>query len=393
MGPAGDEHGEGHDDHVGDTDDAPAGAPPDPMDRIWLHPSELGPPRAGPAAARTGRPWAVALGAALASSVATVALLGTLGTFDDDPDAAPATSAPGAATTTEAGTTGLIGAAARAGPGIVAVTATGGGQPRRRGAGVCVRHGGEILTSTRVVAGAESVRVTTRDGETVAASVVGHDPVTDLTLLAVDRPVPAVPVASDALHAGQSVWVVGAAPGAGAEPWLSRGVVTARDALVAAPAGPTFAGFVETDAMPSAWAAGGALVDDDGTVAGIVIAPVDGAGATYALPMATVLRIASDLRDDGIAHHGALDAAWVDTPDGPAASAVPRASATSTAGLRAGDVVTAVAGRPVSTAAELAAVVRTLTPGATVLVKVVRAGEHLKLDLPVVAAASAAGGA
>lgn len=381
MGPAGDEHDEGHDDRLEGGGDAPSGVPPDPMDRVWVHPSELGPARtAAPPEPRTRR-WLLPLGAALLSSVATVVTLGLFGAFDDDPDAAPQARPVDVASSDDSSFTGFT---ERVGQGLVTVTATGGEAGGRRGAGLCVRHGGEILTSARVVVGADVVRVTTPDGDTVAATVVGHDPVTDLTLLAVDRPINAVPVSNGALRPGQPVWVVGAPPTAGAEPWVSRGVVTARDAVVAGTEGPTFAGFVETDAMPSGWAAGGALVDDGGAVAGLVIAPVDGSSASYAVPMVTVLRVASELRNHGSAAHGAFDVTWVDTSAGPAVDDVPAGSAAGDAGLRAGDVAAAVGGRAVASAAELTAVVRTLTPGATATVKILRAGESHKLDVPIV---------
>jgi len=381
MGPAGDEHHEGHDEPLEGGGAAAFGSPPHPMDRVWVHPSELGPAHTGaPSGPRTRR-WLLPLSAALCSSVATVTTLWLFGAFDDGPDVARPAPPVDVASPDDSSFGGIT---RRVGQGLVTVTAAGGEAGNRSGAGLCVRHGGQILTSTRVVIGADVVRVTAADGDTVTATVVGHDPVTDLTLLAVDRPISAVPVSPGALRPGQPVWVVGAPPTPGAEPWVSRGVVTARDVVVTDAEGPTFAGFVETDAMPSRWAAGGALVDAGGAVAGLVIAPVDGSGASYAVPMVTLLRVASELSNHGSATHGAFDVTWVDTPAGPTVADVPAGSAASRAGLRAGDVASAVAGRAVASAAELTAVVRTLTPGATATVEIVRTGEAHEFLVPVV---------
>ena len=102
-------------------------------------------------------------------------------------------------------------------PGLVLVTAKD-ANGTRQASGVCVRHSGEILTSTAVIGDATAVQVTTSAGDLVDATVLGRDDVTGLVLLNAERPFRAVPLSEVSGTPGDSVWIFGAVPPARDEP-------------------------------------------------------------------------------------------------------------------------------------------------------------------------------
>jgi putative serine protease PepD len=385
MGPA-DEHDEGHDadDPLEGHDDAhrepggdrPRGAPPDRLDRLWVHPSELHPvPRRTRARMRL-RTLVVPLASGLAGAVIAVLALGALGVLSDDKD--PGTEqAVEQVAAGDAAVAQLVDAVA---PGLVMVTVSD-VNGARRASGVALRHAGEILTSARVVGESPSAVITTEDGETLDATVVGRDPTTDLALLAVDTPLQAVPLAEETLRTGESVWIVGAHPPGETNPWISSGVVSSTDSLVAELSGPTTSGLLESDALATAWSSGGALIDRTGAVAGIVLAPVGERRSAYAVPITLAIAIANDLRANGYAAHGALGVEGTDSPAGPIVTDVPPDSTAAQAGVLPNDIVLAVDGRSVLNMAELIATVRSYQPGAVVELELLRGAEPLLVEM------------
>src|ERR1700736_2452242 len=161
---------------------APRGALPDPLDRLWRHPTELPPlaagfvpaPPAGGAPRRRSRAWMLPIVGGATGALVTVAALAVAGVLDR-----------GASTADQAGvlssgvrvTSTAPPSAITAGLSIVAIAARD-GKGARRGSGVCVRHAGRVLTSARVVGDATSVDVLTGDGQQHRARVVGRDRIT-----------------------------------------------------------------------------------------------------------------------------------------------------------------------------------------------------------------------
>ena len=193
----------------------------------------------------------------------------------------------------------------------------------RRGSGVCVRRPNEILTSDRLVGSSTAVEVTTSDGVVHRARILGRDSTTDLVLLTLDG---GVPIAAPAVHAprtGDTVWVVGAPSPGDPALWMSSGMVASTDSLVSLRTGPTTSGLLETAAVSSTTASGGALVDSAGNVTGIILSPVgngphDLRGAR-SRPRSSV---ADELRIHGHTTHGALGINGIDAPAGPTVTAV-----------------------------------------------------------------------
>jgi S1-C subfamily serine protease len=388
MGRAGDMHDDMHDDdehpdegepideHPDEEPDRPRGSPPDPLDRLWRHPTEL--PVATPVPARRSvSGWAIAIAAGAAGAVITVVALAAAGSFDDS--STPAAQTP-FGSNQGARRVAAAEIAADVGESVVSVVAHT-SQGVRRGSGVCVRHEGDILTSASLIGDATRVDVTTSEGTTASARITGRDTTTDLALLSIESGVSAADLADDDLFAGSSVWIVAAPAVGSSSPWMSGGMVATADALVARVAGPTTAGLVETDAVANDAAVGGALVDPSGAVAGIVLGPIDNSRTTFAVPIAMAVGVADDIRRNGAASHGSLGVEGVDGPGGPTVTQLRPDGAAADAGIRTGDVFTHVDNHRVMSMAEVMAIVRGYQPGDGVVVELLRGDQALEMEV------------
>jgi serine protease DegQ len=379
---------EGPDEELGEEPEderaGPANPLPDPLDRLWLHPTELSvlgagfapPPTHG--ARRRSPPWLTPLLAGAAGALLTVAVLAVTASFDRASTPADTASPAGDATTTRTPT--AIAALTRLSPSVVEVLAYD-AQGTRRGSGVCVHHGTQLLTSTRVVGTASSVQVVTADGRQHTARVVGRDPITDLVLLDVqdDADVPAAQLADHAPSAGSPVWLLGApAPGA-KSPWMSGGMASSNNALVVSDLGPKTGGLLETDAESSAAVMGGALVDASGSVAGIVLGHVNGSATTYAVSINVAVGVARQLDATGVAQHGTLGVRGVDTAFGPMIVEMPKDAPAARAGVHVRDLVESINGRAVESIGDVTALVRSLDPGRTVTMALRRGAKAVEV--------------
>jgi putative serine protease PepD len=377
MGQAGDSH---DDEPPDDEPDRPRGSPPDPLDRLWRHPTELPPVSPAVPPRRSPSTWLVAVVAGAAGAILTVVALAASGSFDDS---SSNVSGPPLANRPETRQAIAADIAQDVGESVVTVIAHS-SQGVRRGSGVCVRHEGDILTSARLIGDAKRVDIVTSEGRTQSAEVTGRDPTTDLALLSTESgesDVSAAQLGEEELGHGSSVWIV-AAPAIGSStPWMSGGMVATTDALVASPGGPMTDGLLETDAAANGGASGGALVDVGGSVVGIVLSPVENARTTYVVPIAMAIAVADGIRKNGVASHGSLGVEGVDAPSGPTLTSVHPTGAAALAGLRVNDVITRLEGRRVTSMAEVTAMVQRWRPGRTVMVEFMRGDEALRLEV------------
>jgi S1-C subfamily serine protease len=291
-------------------------------------------------------------------------------------------------------------AAAKAAPSVVTVYVQN-GSDSGSGSGVVLSDDGYVLTNNHVVTldSGESGDVQARaaDGTLYDAEVVGTDPSSDLAVIKLDGAsglTPADFADSDDVQVGDVAVAIGAP--LGLSNTVTDGIISATDRAVATGStqdDTTVIDALQTDAAINPGNSGGALVNGAGQVMGIntAIATVaHGApgsssqsgniGVGFAIPSNTATRIAQEIIETGSATRAFLgvsartEAGNDNSEIGTGAEivSVEPDSAAGAAGLREGDVVTAVGDRPVTTSTELTAAVRSWAPGDTVSLTVRR---------------------
>ncbi len=169
----------------------------------------------------------------------------------------------------------------------------------RLASGVVVGADGLVVTNYHVVRGAESISIVDSLGNTYAASMLGHDALTDFALLQVPGlNLPAITWGdSDQVVTGQLVWAIGNPYGL--DQSVSMGIVssTKRPTVLDSP----FQDFLQTDASINPGNSGGALVDSQGRLIGIntAIAGDSFQGISFALPSNTAEQVIRQLKTDG----------------------------------------------------------------------------------------------
>ena len=267
---------------------------------------------------------------------------------------------------------------------------------RSLGSGVIVDESGHIVTNHHVIANADSVRVQLADGRVADAKIVGRDPDTDLAVLKID--LPQLPIAtfgrSDRLRVGDVVLAIGNP--IGLSQTVTHGIVsaTSRQQLGVA----TLEDFIQTDAAINFGNSGGALIDSSGALIGIntaIVAKnlgVEGIG--FAIPVNMVRGVLSDIISHGRVIRGWIGIVPEDMSDeqatrlGLAHGGILLAnlyvgSPGQQAGLRPGDLITAVDGSPVHSAQDTLARVAMHKPGSTLAIQVLRGNKTLEVKAAV----------
>jgi putative serine protease PepD len=328
-----------------EPDDEAHRPPPHPLDRTWIHPSELGAGR--PAAARTtsrssgrarnwGRDVVLAVTAGGFGALAAVLVLAAAGAFSGD-------STPAARTTAVPLSTDAAAIAGRVAPGIAAVAVTA-GFASSRGSGIVVGPH-ELLTTHDVVAttsGNPAIEVSVTPGHRHPAHVRASDAVTGLVLLEVPgvRLQPARMGTAGEVRAGD--WVVAVGRSATSDPWVTSGVVTATRGWTQDAQGVAHPGLINTSTAVSDEARGGALVDGRGRIVGILAMTGAGTPRASAMPADMAGEVADQLTESGKATHGALGVRARDGGAGPVVTEVVAGSSAARAGLRLGDRIVAI---------------------------------------------------
>jgi serine protease Do len=265
------------------------------------------------------------------------------------------------------------------------------------GSGVIVSADGYIVTNNHVVDGADTVTVTLSDGRELKARVVGRDPQTDIAVVKIDASgLPAVTFADSAgIRVGDRVLAVGNPFGIGET--VTSGIVSATGRRVGLiDDGKGFENFIQTDAAINPGNSGGALVDLDGRLIGINTAILSHSGGFqgvgFAVPANMVSHVAESLVKTGKVVHGYLginiqdiSPALKDTFNlkdmhGALVGEVAPGSPASRAGIKDGDVVTALDGHEIKDANDLALAVSGTEPGTKVALDLIRDGKTLRLD-------------
>jgi S1-C subfamily serine protease len=248
------------------------------------------------------------------------------------------------------------------------------------GTGMVLTADGRVLTNNHVVEGATSITVTVLStGDSYAATVVGTDPTDDVAVLQLEDATGLDPVQvdDDPVAVGDAVTAVGNAGGE-AGTAAAAGTVTALDRSITATDSSgqdaeELTGLIEVAADVEAGDSGGPLYDAEGDVTGMSTAASSTGGQAYAIPIDTALSIADQIVsgvDDATVHQGYpafLGISVLATGGATVADVVPGGPA-ATAGLAAGDVITAIGGTAISSADDVSTVLGSYSPADDVTV-------------------------
>jgi S1-C subfamily serine protease len=250
---------------------------------------------------------------------------------------------------------------------------------------------GDILTADHVVAGASSISVKLQNGTTMSARVLGQDNSTDVAVLKINPSrvsVPPLALGSTAsLSVGDTLAVIGNP--FGFDRSLSTGVVSALDRTIQAPSGFLVPHAIQTDAAINPGNSGGPVLDARGAVVGIVDQIATGGsgadsdtGVGFAIPIDVVKAELPRLeRGLHVAHAflGVATAQATASQPGALVQSVAAGTPAAAAGLRAGDLITAVDGTAVRGPSGFVAAIAAHNPGDRITLKVQRGSATVTL--------------
>jgi serine protease DegQ len=265
------------------------------------------------------------------------------------------------------------------------------------GSGVIVSTNGYVLTNHHVVEAADEIEVALHDGKKLLAKVVGNDPETDLAVLRVSgENLPAITFgSSDALKVGDVVLAIGNPFGVGQT--VTGGIVSAlgRTGLGIN----TFENFIQTDAAINPGNSGGALVDAGGNLVGINTAIFSRSGGSmgigFAIPVSTAKMVLEQIVKTGSVTRGwigvevqeitptAAESFKLGSARGALIAGVLRGGPADKAGVKPGDVLVEIEGKPVPDPATMLNLIAALPPGTGAKMKLKRQGKDVEANITV----------
>lgn len=273
-------------------------------------------------------------------------------------------------------------------PSVVSIAATG-ATAAGSGSGFVIRSDGYILTNNHVVAIAKGgkIEVVFNDGTRIKGEVVGTNPEYDIAVVKVAKKgLPAMVIGnSDDVAVGDMAIAIGAP--LGLDGTVTAGIISALDRPVTAGDSndTSFINAIQTDAAINPGNSGGPLLDGAGRVIGINSAIASMATGTseagniglgFAIPINTAKRIAEELIATGTSKTPIIGVNLDTGYEGPGAKVleITPNGPSEAAGLQAGDIITALAGRLIDDSTELVVAIRTFAPGDQVEVEIDRGG-------------------
>ena len=261
------------------------------------------------------------------------------------------------------------------------------------GSGVVMSADGYVLTNNHVVQGAGAIAVALGEGRPAPARIVGTDPETDLAVLKIEaRDLRPIAIGdSDGVQIGDVVLAIGNPFGVGQT--VTQGIVsgTGRNRVGIN----TFENFIQTDAAINPGNSGGALVDAAGRLVGIntaILSPSGGnLGIGFAIPVRTATEVMTQLLQEGRVDRGWLGVeAQTLTPDLARGRGMPgksgaiivrllRGGPADKGGMKPGDVVVALDGKPITDTVDLINRTAAIKPGSQGEYTLMRSGAEVEL--------------
>ena len=265
------------------------------------------------------------------------------------------------------------------------------------GSGVIVSSQGYILTNNHVVEAADEIEVALSDGRKAAAKVVGSDPETDLAVVKINLPnAPAITLGhADQTKVGDVVLAIGNPFGVGQT--VTMGIVSAmgRNHLGIN----TFEDFIQTDAAINPGNSGGALIDTNGNLLGINTAIYSRSGGSlgigFAIPVSTIKMVMESIISSGQVVRGWIgvepqditpelaESFGLTTKTGAIIAGVLKGGPADKAGMKPGDILVSVEGKPVNDTTDMLNLIAQLVPGNKAKMTVLRKTQESVLDVTV----------
>lgn len=265
------------------------------------------------------------------------------------------------------------------------------------GSGVIVSSNGYILTNHHVVEAADEVEIALVDGRKAKASIIGSDPETDLAVLKIKlKELPAITFGqSQQVKVGDVVLAVGNPFGVGQS--VTMGIV---GAISRSRVGiNTFEDFIQTDAAINPGNSGGALTDTSGNLIGINTAIYSSSGGSLGIGFAIPIHVAKQIMEQ-IIQSGSVTRGWLgvsmqdmtqdlaesfglDSPIGALVASVLRDGPADKAGIKPGDIIIAVEGKPMKNSSDMLNRVAALSPNDKVAVTVIRNKQEKTIQVTV----------
>ena len=262
------------------------------------------------------------------------------------------------------------------------------------GSGFILASNGYVLTNAHVVDGADRIVVTLTDHREFTARLVGADARTDVALLQIDATgLPAVRIGdSSRLQVGE--WVVAIGSPFGLDNTVTAGIVSAKSRDTG-----DYTPLIQTDVAVNPGNSGGTLIDMRGRVVGMnsqIYSRTGGfMGISFAVPIDQAIAVAEQLKASGHVVRGKIgvvidgvsrqlaQALGLGTERGALVSAVEKGGAADLAGVRPGDIITAIDGHQVQRSSDLPRLVGAIHPGSRVPLELFRRGSTLRLRVTV----------
>jgi serine protease Do len=265
---------------------------------------------------------------------------------------------------------------------------------KSQGSGFFVSDDGYLVTNNHVIEGGTNFTIVLNDGTEYEASLVGTDPRTDLAVLKVDADTEFTYVDFGKKRPRTGDWVVAVGNPFGLGGTVTAGIVSAHGREIGAT---RYDDFLQIDAAVNKGNSGGPAFNLEGEVIGVntaIFSPSGGnVGIAFAIPAALANEVVSDLIEDGSVTRGWLgvqiqpvtpeiaESLGLDLDKGTIVTSAQQGSPAADAGLKSGDVISEVEGKPIKSPRALARVIAGFEPNSDISLKVWRDGEAMDVSV------------